>query len=104
MLYKNKAEELIDAGLTKVNFSIDAGKPNTYEILRLGGKLDKVTKNINDLLEVKKEKESHHLRVRVSFCLQEKNIGELKLFYDQWKNKVNMIIFIYNQGYLRRGF
>ena len=44
LLYKKKAEELIDAGLTKVNFSIDAGKPNTYEVLRLGGKLDKVTK------------------------------------------------------------
>jgi len=93
LLHKKKAEELIDAGLTKVNFSIDAGKPNTYEVLRLGGKLDKVTKNINDLLEVKKEKEAHHLRVRVSFCLQEKNIDELKLFYDQWKNKVNMITY-----------
>lgn len=95
LLKREWAEKLIDNGLTKINFSIDASTPDTYDKLRVGGNFEKVRKNIKDFLEVKNQKKAHHLRVRVSFCEQKENFNEKKSFFSSWKDEsgINMITF-----------
>lgn len=95
LLKSEWAEKLIDNGLTKINFSIDASTPETYEKLRVGGDFEKVKKNIKEFLRLKNHKKAHYLRVRVSFCEQEENMNEKKSFYSTWKDEegINLITF-----------
>ncbi len=89
------SEKLIDGGITKMNFSIDAVTPQTYEKVRVGGDYSRVIRNIDRFLAVKQEKNARHLRVRVSFVITKDNEHEKKDFFDFWKKKpgVNMITF-----------
>jgi len=95
LLTPELSEKLIDSGLTKINFSLDACREHTYEILRVGGNYKKVIKNIQDFLAIKIRKEAFYLRTRVSFVVQKANLEEKKEFFDFWKNQVgiNLIAF-----------
>jgi radical SAM protein with 4Fe4S-binding SPASM domain len=95
LLTPEKSERLIDAGLTKINFSIDAVTEGTYNTLRVGGNYRKVVQNVKDFLRIKAEKKAFYLRVRISFVEQKENILEKRSFFEFWKNEphVNMITF-----------
>ncbi len=45
LLDERRAKALLDAGVQHVQFSIDAGTPQTYERVRVGGKWDRVLRN-----------------------------------------------------------
>ena len=95
MLTQEFSEKLIDCGLTKINFSIDAFSEETYKVLRVGGDYEKVLDNIDNFLKLKLKKNAHFLRVRISFVSQKENEHEKKPFFDYWKAKkgVNIIAF-----------
>ncbi|MEK7388068.1 MAG: radical SAM protein [Elusimicrobiota bacterium] len=95
LLTPKKSAELIEAGITKINFSIDAVDDAVYDVLRVGGSLSKVIKNVNEFLRIKLEKKAHHVRTRVSFVEQKENIHQKQAFLDQWKNApgLNMVTF-----------
>ncbi len=103
MLTPEMSEKLIDSGITKINFSIDACTEHTYEILRVGGNYKRVIKNIQDFLEIKIRKKASYLRTRVSFVVQNANLEEKKQFFDFWKDQagINLIAF---QGLLDISF
>ena len=73
MLNAKRSVDLINAGLTKINFSIDATSPETYDVLRPGGNYDRVVDNVKNFLRLKLEHGAHYLRTRVSFVEQEAN-------------------------------
>lgn len=89
------SEQLIDGGITKINFSIDAATKKTYEKLRVGGKFERVLKNIDNFLRLKKEKQANHIRTRVSFVVMPENKNEMQDFFEYWKVKegINLITF-----------
>ena len=89
------SERLIDSGITKINFSIDATTEKTYDKLRVGGDFKKVVKNVKDFLKIKNNKKAFYLRCRVSFVSQEENKHEKKDFFEFWKNQkgINVITF-----------
>ena len=95
MLSAKNSARLIDGGLTKINFSIDAVNEDTYKVLRVGGTYRQVVQNVRDFLRIKEEKETHYLRTRVSFVEQEKNYREKKSFLDLWRQEkgLNLITF-----------
>ena len=95
LLTEKVSEKLIDYGLTKINFSIDAASPSTYNIVRKGGNFKRVIKNIEDFLKLKIEKKADYLRTRVSYVVMEENIREKEGFFKFWKNKpgLNIIAF-----------
>ncbi|OUW57823.1 MAG: hypothetical protein CBD57_04105 [Candidatus Pelagibacter sp. TMED197] len=95
MVNEKNAKKLIDFGIKKMNFSIDAASEKTYEILRVGGKYTKVVKNILNFLKIKKEMKASYLRVRVSFVEQKENFSEKKAFFDFWSKQegINVITF-----------
>jgi MoaA/NifB/PqqE/SkfB family radical SAM enzyme len=95
LLKPELAEQLIDGGLSKINFSIDAFSEEVYDKIRVGGNFQKVMSNIDNFLKLKKQKGADHLRVRVSFVVQEDNLHERQAFFDYWKNKsgINLVTF-----------
>ena len=70
--------------------SIDAAKADTYKRIR-GRELNVVEDNVKRLVERKKQKHSVFPIVRVSFCIQEDNLEEQSLFFEKWKNVVDII-------------
>jgi radical SAM protein with 4Fe4S-binding SPASM domain len=95
MMTPEISERLIDCGITKINFSIDASTEETYKILRVGGDFKQVIKNVQDFLKIKLEKKASYLRCRVSFVAQQENLHEKKDFFEFWKDQkgVNLITF-----------
>lgn len=85
--------DLIESGLTKINFSLDAASPEVYSKVRPNGDYKKVIANINEFLEVKKQLGKSYPRVRVSFVISDENKHEQKRFYELWKDKINVIAF-----------
>ena len=84
-------KELIDAGLTRIQVSIDAYTNETYDKVRPGGDLGKVVENIERMIKIRTELQSITPLIRVNFVRTELNEHELQSFVDYWVNKVEMI-------------
>ena len=93
-LTKRRSQELLDSGLTRLRFSLDAATPETYKKVRVGSiPLQKVIKNIETFLELK-EKGGYKLPVTgVSMCVIRQNQHERELFQKFWIDKVDMVTF-----------
>jgi len=91
LLTKQRSAELIDAGLTKLYFSIDAATESTYRVVRKGGDLKKVVANIQSLLDLRRLTGSFLPVTRVSFVKSKVNRDELDAFVEYWKDKVDFI-------------
>ncbi|MCA9407330.1 MAG: radical SAM protein [Candidatus Omnitrophica bacterium] len=85
------AEEIIDAGLTQIKFSIDSLNRETYSKMRVGGDFDVTMRNINHFLEVKKKLGKKLPITRVSFLKAKENINELDDFINYWVERVDYI-------------
>ncbi len=83
--------ELIEAGLTRIQISIDAYTEETYDLVRPGGKLSKVVENVERVIRIRNELQSVTPLIRVNFVRTELNEHELQFFIDYWVNKVEMI-------------
>ncbi len=91
-LTEKRAQQVLDSGLTRIRFSLDAFSPETYSIVRVGSiPLDKVKKNIETFLNLK-EKGNYKLPVTgVSFCKVRQNEHEVEDFINYWQPKVDII-------------
>lgn len=89
------SEQLIDFGITKINFSIDAATEETYRVVREGGDFNKCVNNVLAFLEAKNRKNATHVRTRVSFVVSDTNRHERESFFQFWKDVpgLNLITF-----------
>ena len=89
---KKRSQKILDSGLTRLRFSLDAFTDQTYKKVRVGAiDLDKVKRNIFDFLDLK-EKGGYKLPVvGVSFCKLSTNIHELEDFKNYWRDKVDIV-------------
>jgi len=87
-----RSKKILDSGLTRLRFSLDAFSDKTYKKVRVGAiDLDKVKRNIFDFLNLK-EKGGYKLPiVGVSFCKLKQNIHELEDFKKYWSDKVDLV-------------
>ena len=86
---KKRAEEILDSGLTRLRFSLDAATPETYSKVRVGSiPLEKVIKNIEYFLELKERKNYKLPIVGVSFCVMKHNEHEVDDFFNFGKIKL----------------
>lgn len=95
MLSPERSARLIEDGLTKINFSIDAASQAVYDIVRVGGSFERVVQNVKEFLAIKNRMRAAHVRTRVSFVVQKANIHETERFFDFWKTEpgLNLITF-----------
>lgn len=91
LLTRELSCKLIDSGLTKINFSLDAATEQVYNKVRVGGDYQKVVSNLDNFLQIKKMIGKSYPRVRVSFVVSEENKHEQEKFYELWKGRVNII-------------
>lgn len=88
----NRSKKILDSGLTRIRFSLDAYTDKTYKKVRVGAiDLDKVKRNIFNFLDLK-EKGGYKLPVvGVSFCKLKQNENEVEEFTNYWRDKVDII-------------
>ncbi|MEP6756870.1 MAG: radical SAM protein, partial [Chthonomonadales bacterium] len=83
LIDEEKARRSMNCGLTELNISIDAAKPETYRRVRRGGKLDILHENIKRLVKIKKETRSKFPLIGMNFVMVNENEGELVPFIEQ---------------------
>ena len=91
LLSEERAKKLLESGLTRIRFSLDAATKETYDKIRIGGDYEKVIKNIERFLDIK-EKGGYELPiVGVNLCKMKTNEHEVEQFMEMWENKVDFV-------------
>ncbi|WP_343353508.1 radical SAM protein [Helicobacter mastomyrinus] len=91
LLTKDRAKSLIEAGLDRIQISIDAYSKDVYDKIRPGSNYHQVVNNVLGLIELKKELKSLTPLIRVNFVRTEINEHQLDDFIAFWQDKVEMI-------------
>jgi len=84
---------LVEQKIARIEVSLDAATPETYEKIRGKNELEKVEANLEKLIEVRKRLGSKLPVIRLCFCVQEGNLHEQKAFLEKWDGKVDYIDF-----------
>lgn len=92
LLTEKMGHELIDAGLTRLHFSLDALTADIYDKVRPGGNYDTVVKNIESFLEAKKKSGSRTPLTAVSFLKMSVNDFQYRDFIKRWRPAVDFLI------------
>jgi radical SAM protein with 4Fe4S-binding SPASM domain len=90
LLTRDLSRRLIEAGLTRLEVSVDAAEPETYRRIRQGGRLDVVERNIEAFLETRDQMGSDFPLLRLSFLKLPLNDGELGAFMDHWAGRADL--------------
>jgi radical SAM protein with 4Fe4S-binding SPASM domain len=85
LMTPERAEALVQSGVTSLYVSLDAATPDTYKKIR-GGDLDKVCANVDALLDSRRRAGSD-MRIYTSMILQQEAIAEKDDFIGQWRAK-----------------
>jgi radical SAM protein with 4Fe4S-binding SPASM domain len=91
LLDEEMGARLIDAGLTRIQISLDANTPETYDRVRPGGNLGKVTRNVKQLIAKRRALARVAPLIRVNFVRTDLNERELDDFVAFWRSQVDMI-------------
>ena len=91
LLDKDKAEEFINSGLTRIHFSLDAINEDTYNKIRIGSDFKKAVGNILYFCKRKKELKKELPITRVSFVKMKNNEQEMEEFVSYWTPHVDAI-------------
>lgn len=92
VMTKALAERILDSGLTRIRFSLDAVTPETYAKIRVGGKFERVKANIETFLAARARRGAALPRVGVNFVKMAVNTAELEPFIAHWNDKVDYIV------------
>ena len=91
LLDEEKIKRILNSGLTRIRFSMDAATEETYRKVRLEEGFDNIKKNISSLMDAR-EKGGYKLPlVGVSFCEISTNTHEKQLFIDTWSKIVDFV-------------
>ncbi len=93
LLAEEKSLELLNSGVTKITFSIDAFSDETYRINREKSDFNLVKSNIFTFLKLKKELNLEVPITRVSFVVNKNNHHEMQNFKEFWEDKVDLVDF-----------
>lgn len=91
LLSEDISKRILDTGVTRICFSVDAVTEETYNKIRIGLNFNRVLKNIDTFLNLKAKSGQELPLTRVSFLLQEDNKHELEEFKKIWVDKVDYI-------------
>lgn len=91
LLFPAVMRRLLNAGVTKILFSLDAATAETYKKIRPGGDYAATLRNLFALLEFKKKRRLILPAVRLSFAVNRFNAHELKAFIKLFSKKVDYL-------------
>ena len=90
LLHREKSRQLIKAGLKRIQVSLHAMTPETYEGMTGRPYFEKVTKNIQDFQEIN-DSEGHPCHVSVVSVISSINEHEMDDFKTYWESKVDRV-------------
>ena len=90
-LSEEMSEQLIEAGLTRLNVSIDAFSDEIYGKIRIGSNLERIKNNISRFLEIRRLKNKKFPVLRVNFLETNLNSHELNDFIAYWQDKADQV-------------
>ena len=76
------ARELVEMGVDKIFASIDAATKETYESIRVGSDFERVTNNVKNLLQIKKEVSAHFPIVEFHYIISKANFHEMPQYVE----------------------
>jgi radical SAM protein with 4Fe4S-binding SPASM domain len=85
------AEKIVQSGLTRIRFSLDAISEETYAKIRIGGRFKKVMGNIELFLQKRAQLKSELPKVGVNFVRMKDNEHEIDAFIEYWDKKVDFV-------------
>jgi radical SAM protein with 4Fe4S-binding SPASM domain len=91
LLTSEMSRRLLDTGLTRLCFSLDALTKETYKKIRVDADYDLVMSNIDTFLELREQRRQDLPVTRVSLVLQEDNEHEVDAFREYWVDKVEYV-------------
>ena len=77
LLFPDRAEGFLEAGLDWIAYSIDGATPATYEKIRVGASFEKVMKNIAGVQQLKERRKSKKPKTMLFFVMMKENVHEL---------------------------
>ena len=92
VMTESLAERILDSGLTRLRFSLDAVTSETYARIRIGGTFKKTIKNIEMFLKARAKRGAKLPQVGVNFVKMSINQHELEAFIERWEKEVDFII------------
>jgi radical SAM protein with 4Fe4S-binding SPASM domain len=93
LLTDERRASILSCGLTRIYVSIDAATSDTYNKQRRNGMYDTVVNSVTELIALRNKNGAVFPLIRVSFLKNSANIHEALDFFDQWKDKADMIAF-----------
>jgi radical SAM protein with 4Fe4S-binding SPASM domain len=93
LLTRETSEFLVKSGVTRLHVSLDAATPETYIKIRGKPELERIEKNIDTFLEVRKSLGSELPILRIAFCVQPENLHERGAFLRKWEGKADRVDF-----------
>ena len=91
LLTKENCKKIIEAGLDKIIISIEGATKETYEKIRILGNYDILTRNIENLIEMKEKLGSRKPYIRVQTVRMKETATEVDAFVEKWKDKVDYV-------------
>tara|TARA_Y100000310_G_scaffold344488_1_gene457522 strand:+ start:4310 stop:5386 length:1077 start_codon:yes stop_codon:yes gene_type:complete len=91
LLSEERSQKLLDSGITRLRFSLDAATKETYEKTRVGGNYEKVMENIERFITMRNNGEYELPLVGVNFCKTSLNEHEEELFIEKWHETADFI-------------
>lgn len=92
IMSEDLAVRIIESGLTRIRFSLDAVSEKMYSKIRIGGNFKKVHRNIDLFLEVRARMGSPLPKVGVNFVKMAINAHEEEAFKEYWSPKADYVV------------
>ena len=93
LLTNSIAEKLIDAGLDEINISIDVCDEKKHDNLRKNIRYGEITKNLKNLVDIKKLKETPNPEITLASIIHSSNTDDIDHFITRWGGMVKEIHF-----------
>ncbi|MBI5749191.1 MAG: radical SAM protein [Nitrospinae bacterium] len=91
LLTNEKAVELLDSGLDRINIDIDGFTKDTFEKVRKNLDFDRVVENTERFIELKKRL-NKRIFITVSIINMDETSGEIAEFKRYWKPRVDRVL------------
>jgi radical SAM protein with 4Fe4S-binding SPASM domain len=91
LLTNEKAMELLDSGLDRINIDIDGFTKDTFEKVRKNLNFDKVVENTERFIELK-NRLNKSIFITVSIINMDETEGEIEEFKRYWKPRINRVL------------
>ena len=82
---------ILESGLTRLEISLDAVKPETYRLIRRGGELAAIERAVDFFLTERARRGLSFPLLRLSFLILEENEGQLEPFLTRWTRAADLI-------------